>query len=89
VFTGRRKILEADAVLPVTARLPEEGLLHALRGMDLAAAGIESVTAIGDALAPATIAHATYAGRRFAEELDAPPLPDGVLPFRREITALL
>lgn len=89
VFTGRQKTLEVDAVLPVTARLPEEGLLHALRGMDLAAAGIEFVTAIGDALAPATIAHATYAGRRFAEELDAPPLPDGVLPFKREIAALL
>ncbi len=56
VFTGRQKVLEIDAVLPVTARLPEEMLLHELRAADLAATGIESVTAIGDALAPATIA---------------------------------
>jgi dimethylamine/trimethylamine dehydrogenase len=89
VFTGRQKVLAVDAVLPVTARLPEEGLAQALRGMDLAGAGIESVITIGDALAPATIAHAVYAGRRYAEELDAPPLPPGTLPFRREITALL
>jgi dimethylamine/trimethylamine dehydrogenase len=89
VFTGREKVLAADAVLPVTARLPEEALLHELRVLDLAGAGIESVVAIGDALAPATIAHATYAGRRYAEELDAPPLPPGALPFKREITELL
>ena len=89
VFTGRQKILEVDAVLPVTARLPEETLLHELRAADLAAAGIESVTAIGDALAPATIAHAIYAGRRYAEELDATLLPPDTLPFRREITELL
>ena len=36
-------------------------------------ADIESVTTIGDALASATIAHAVYAGRRYAEELDGPP----------------
>jgi dimethylamine/trimethylamine dehydrogenase len=52
------------------------------------AAGIDSVTTIGDALAPATIAHAVYAGRRYAEELDAEPLPEGTLPFRREIAEL-
>ncbi len=89
VFTGRVRVVEADAVLPVTARLPHEALLHELRAQNLAEAGIESVMAIGDALAPATIAHATYAGRRYAEELDAPPLPPGTLPFKREITALL
>ena len=89
VFTGRRRPIAVDAVLLATARLPEETLLNALRGCDLAAAGIESVTAIGDALAPATIAHAVYAGRRYAEELDAPPLPHDTVPFRREITALL
>ena len=47
-----------------------------------------TVTTIGDALAPATIAHATYAGRRYAEELDADPQPEGALPFRREIAEL-
>ena len=51
-------------------------------------AGIESVTTIGDALAPATIAHAVYAGRRYAEELDGPPVTGDEVPFKREITEL-
>ena len=47
------------------------------------------MTAIGDALAPATIAHAVYAGRRYAEELDGPPVTGDEVPFRREIAELL
>ncbi len=91
MFTGRQERLEADAVVLVTARLPNEALFLDLkaRAAEWADAGIESVTAIGDALAPATIAHATYAGRRYAEELDGEPLADGALPFKREITELL
>jgi dimethylamine/trimethylamine dehydrogenase len=91
VFTGHQDWIAADAVILVTARLPNEQLFLDLnaRASDWADAGIENVTAIGDALAPATIAHATYAGRRYAEELDADKLPDGLLPFRREIAELL
>ena len=51
-------------------------------------AGIESIEAIGDALAPATIAHAVYAGRRYAEELDGPEDTGDSPPFRRELTEL-
>lgn len=91
VFTGRESILEVDAVVLVTARLAEDGVAIELRArsMEWPDAGIEAVTVIGDALAPATIAHATYAGRRFAEELDGAPAADGVIPFRREITELI
>jgi len=91
VFTGRSEELAVDAVVPVTARLPNEALARdlAARRDDWAAAGIVSVTAIGDALAPATIAHAVYAGRRYAEELDAPPPGPGAVPFKREIAELL
>jgi dimethylamine/trimethylamine dehydrogenase len=91
VFTGRSEELAVDAVVPVTARLPNEALARdlAARRDDWAAAGIVSVTAIGDALAPATIAHAVYAGRRYAEELDAPPPAPGAVPFKREIAELL
>ena len=39
----------------------------------LAAAGIRSVSRIGDALAPGAIVHAVYSGHRFARELDADP----------------
>ena len=89
-YTGREEILETDAVVLVTSRQSTDALARDLeaRRADWAAAGIDSVTTIGDALAPATIAHAVYAGRRYAEELDAAPLPDGTLPFRREIVQL-
>ncbi|MDB5552844.1 MAG: Trimethylamine dehydrogenase [Rhizobium sp.] len=90
-FTGKLEKIAADCVVPVTARLPNEALCLDLlaRKSEWADSGIESVTAIGDALAPATIAHATYAGRRYAEELDQPPLPEGELPFKREIAGLM
>ena len=89
VFTGQVSEIAADAVVLVTARLPEEALYRALLGRrtDWVAAGIMSVTAIGDALAPSTIAAAVHAGRRYAEEFEEPKAPDEV-PFRRELTAL-
>ena len=42
---------------------------------------------IGDANAPGPIAWATYAGHRYARELDEQDIGDA-LPFRREITDL-
>lgn len=91
VFTDVREVLAADAVVLVTARLPDEELVLELqsRSAEWADAGIETVSVIGDALAPATIAHAVYAGRRYAEDLDSAPRPDDALPFRREITELV
>ena len=74
----------------VTSRVAVDALYQSLkaREADWAAAGIASVNAIGDADAPGPIAWATYAGRRYAEELDAPDIGDA-LPFRREIAELL
>ncbi len=89
VFTGRVVELAADAVVLVTARLPNEALaleLKARRG-EWEDAGLVSLTAIGDARAPSTIAAAVYAGRRYAEEFEAPATGDAV-PFKREITGL-
>jgi dimethylamine/trimethylamine dehydrogenase len=87
-YTGRSERDAFDAVVLVTARLPEDGLYRALidareRRAD---AGIRSVKVIGDAAAPAAIAWATYAGHRYAEEIDAADLGDA-LPFRRDVTA--
>ena len=89
-FTGQTEEVQTDAVVLVTSRRPVDRLAHDLeaRAADWPSAGIESVTAIGDALAPATIAHAVYAGRRYAEELDGPPVTGDEVPFRREITEL-
>jgi len=50
-------------------------------------AGIISVRVIGDAEAPGPIAWATYAGHRYARELDGADIGDA-LPFKREITEL-
>jgi dimethylamine/trimethylamine dehydrogenase len=89
VFTDRRTAIEAATAVLVTARNPENGLgaaLHARRDA-WDAAGIRSVTVLGDALAPGTIAAAVFSGRRYAEELDQPRDPDA-MPFRREVAAL-
>jgi dimethylamine/trimethylamine dehydrogenase len=88
-YTGRRSMVECDAVLMVASRISEDGLYRDLiaRKDDWADAGIRSVKIIGDAEAPAPIAWATYAGHRYARELDMPDIGDD-LPFRREITQL-
>jgi dimethylamine/trimethylamine dehydrogenase len=89
VFTGDLGRTAADAVVLVTARLPENRLLDALqaRESEWAPAGLKSVRAAGDAWAPATIAAAVWAGHRYAEELDEPP-EERAVPFRREVTEL-
>ena len=91
VHTGRVEEAEADAVVLVTARTPvDEVAADLLRQREhWPDAGLETVDAIGDALAPATIAHAVYASRRYAEELDGPPVPDDEVPFKRELAELI
>jgi len=89
VFTGRKVEIPADALVVVTARLPDDRLYLDLkaREADWAEAGIKSVTVIGDACAPGPIAYAVYAGHRYARELDGPDIGDAV-PFKRELTEL-
>jgi dimethylamine/trimethylamine dehydrogenase len=89
VFTGGATDLAADALVLVTARLPNEALALELaaRRSNWKEAGLVSLTTIGDGLAPSTIAAAVYAGRRYAEEFEAAPIGDA-LPFKREITGL-
>ncbi|MDO6482276.1 FAD-dependent oxidoreductase [Shimia thalassica] len=89
VYTGRTQDFEADAVVVVAARLEENGVYNDLKAREAewADAGIKSVELIGDANAPGPIAWATYAGHRYARELDGDDIGDA-LPFRREITEL-
>ncbi len=88
-YTDTRAIIACDAVVMVASRRSEDALFHALKARegDWADAGIMSVKLIGDAAAPAPIAWATFAGHRYARELDEPDRGDA-LPFRREVTAL-
>lgn len=89
VYTGQERVFPCDTVIMVASRVANDDLLYALRDRqdDWADAGLRSVSVIGDAAAPAPIAWATFAGHRYAQELDMPDRGDG-LSFRREVTAL-
>ncbi len=89
-YTGRDEDIACDAVVMVTSRLPDDGIYLGLkeREADWADNGIVSVKVIGDANAPAAIAWATYAGHRYAEELEEAPIGDA-LPFRREVARIM
>ena len=86
VYTGAEQELPCGSVLTITSRLPNDDLQRALeaRESEWRDAGIESVTAIGDCLAPGLIAHAVYSGQSYAQQLDAPV--DGDVRFRRRVS---
>lgn len=88
-YTGRTRDFAADAVVIVGSRLGNDGVYTDLlaRQSDWADAGIKTVKLFGDAEAPGPIAWSTYAGHRYARELDGENIGDA-LPFRREITQL-
>ncbi len=80
--------LPVGSVVTVTMRLPNDALYQDLlaRQGDWQAAGITQVRCLGDAEAPGLIAHAVYAGHRFARAFEAAPgeIGDaGDVPFRR------
>jgi dimethylamine/trimethylamine dehydrogenase len=88
VFTEREHEHACDAVVLVTGRLPSDGLAAELEALAAGAGDDPAVRLLGDAASPGTIAAAVWEGRRFAEELDAPPGDDTLPPFRREVVAL-
>ena len=73
-LTGVTTERAARTVITVTARLPSDALYESLAAMPerLSAAGITSLTRIGDCYAPSTIQAAVYSGHKWARELDAP-----------------
>jgi dimethylamine/trimethylamine dehydrogenase len=88
-YSGRAAKLQADAVVLVTSRQQNDEVWQTLkqRRDDWPAAGIRSIKVFGDAEAPGPIAWATYAGHRYARDLDGPDIGDA-LPFRRELAQL-
>lgn len=78
VWTKQASELACDALVLVTARASDDGLYQDLlrRQPEWADAGLKSVRCIGDAEAPGLIAHAVYAGHRYARELDEPDAAD-------------
>ena len=83
VWDHQRRELACDAVVTVTARVPDDALYQDLlrREAEWAAANIQSLRCIGDAEAPGLIAHAVYAGHRYARELEEPA--SGEVAFKR------
>jgi len=81
VYTEAETRIACASVVLVTMRRPDEALWSALSEH-----GASSVTRIGDALSPGTIAAAVWSGHRYARELGEGPA-EGV-PFLREIPAL-
>jgi dimethylamine/trimethylamine dehydrogenase len=88
-YTDARTAIAADAVVVVASRSPDDAVYCDLmvRKAEWADAGIKTVRRLGDAEAPGPIAWATYAGHRYARELDGDDIGDA-LPFRREIAEL-
>lgn len=77
--------MACDAIVSVTARVPND-VLHAellARESEWAAAGVKTAQCIGDALAPGLIAHAVYAGHRYAQSFDEGREKD--VPFKRHL----
>ncbi len=74
IFTGERKILPCAAVVMVTQRRPNDVLYHeCLSLMNTQGDQFKpNLTRIGDCEAPAIVAAATYAGHKFARELEEP-----------------
>jgi len=89
IYTQNKESLEADAVVIVASQKPKDKLFTDLKleKEKWKDAGINTIKIIGDANAPGPIAWATYAGHRYARELDKDIIEDA-LPFRREITNL-
>jgi dimethylamine/trimethylamine dehydrogenase len=71
---GKRATSRADAVVLVTARIPNDSLYQELKRQPerLAAAGIRGLYAIGDCVAPRVLAEAVFDGHRLAQEIDSP-----------------
>jgi len=83
-YTGRTRQTEAEAVVMVAAREPNDALYRALKARIDAGAGdaTRSLTRIGDCEAPAIIAAAVFSGHRYARELDC--LDKGGVPVKRD-----
>lgn len=85
VFTEETETLNANNILLATMKYPTDTLYEDLMAdpAKLEAAGIKTVTRIGDNLSAGTIAAAVWSGHRFARELDEEKTED--VPFKREL----
>ena len=81
IYSGKHSTHEADALLLVTSREPNDALYRALVGQDPDAKP-HSIAMLGDCAQPALIAHAVYAGHLAGMELGNPDASAMPLPAR-------
>jgi len=84
-YTGERKSISVEAVVTVTMRSPNDSLFQQLQ-QAVGSAGDyqpDSITRIGDCLAPSIIAGAVFSGHRYARELDTEVDPDNRMKYDR------
>jgi len=84
--TGKETVIERNAVVLVADRTPDDGLVQEL-AVYLERGELDSLRAVGDCEAPATIAHAVYAGHLAAREFEEKTDPDET-PFLLERVCL-
>ncbi len=84
-YTGAIQTRATEAVVTVTMREPNDALYHDIDSMLAAHDGPrpQSITRIGDCLAPSIIAAAVYAGHRYARELDTDVNHDNRMKYDR------
>ncbi|WP_374311402.1 FAD-dependent oxidoreductase [Dongia sp.] len=70
VYGGSATVIDIANLVPVTSRQPNTALFEALQADGRT---MQSIARIGDAEAPGIIAHAVYAGHRFARNLGRDP----------------
>ena len=89
IYSQKEERLETESLVIVASRKPNDQLYEDIKSKknEWQDFGLQTVKLIGDANAPGPIAWATYAGHRYARELDTNNIGD-TLPFRREITNL-
>jgi dimethylamine/trimethylamine dehydrogenase len=85
IYSGRESKIEADYLVPISARIPSDELWSGLdaRRDEFVAKGGLSLQRIGDCRAPGIIAAAVYAGHKAARELG-----QGELNFKRDRVVL-
>ena len=78
-------VLDADAVILVTSRVPNHELFHELKARrgEWASNDIQAIYRVGDCVAPRQISDAIFDGHRLAREFDSPH-PQYPLPWIRE-----
>ena len=71
IYSGRESTIEADYLVPISARIPRDNLWRELdaRRDEFDAKGGLSLQRVGDCQAPGIIAAAVYAGHKAAREL--------------------